>query len=79
MTLHVGDVLDPFCILKILSTVSPPVDEIYHLAAQSHVAVSFHLQLYTCDVNALGTVRILQAIITLGLQARVKFYNVCNP
>lgn len=55
MTVHFGDILDPFSILNILSASS--VDEIYHLGAQSHVGTSFNIQLYTCDVNALGTLR----------------------
>ena len=53
-----------------------PVDEIYHLAAQSHVETSFNLQLYSCDVDALGTLRILQAIRSLDLHSKVKFFNV---
>ncbi|KAI1481329.1 GDP-mannose 4,6-dehydratase [Daldinia eschscholtzii] len=73
---HFGDILDPYFILNILKSQS--FDEIYHLAAQSHVGASFDMPFYTCDVNALGTVRIIQAILTLGLQGCVKFYNACT-
>lgn len=72
--MHFGDILDPFFILNLLK--SHQIDEIYHFAAQSHVGASFALQLYTCDVNSLGTLRILQAITTLDLQKHIKFYNV---
>ncbi|OTB16285.1 hypothetical protein K445DRAFT_74765 [Daldinia sp. EC12] len=73
---HFGDILDPYFILNILKSQS--FDEIYHLAAQSHVGASFDMPFYTCDVNALGTVRIIQAILTLSLQGCVKFYNACT-
>jgi len=66
--------LDPFYIMRILQSFN--FDEIYHFAAQSHVGASFDIQLYTCDVNALGTLKIIQAIVTLKLEHRVKFYNV---
>ena len=72
--MHDGDVLDTFSILRLLSTT--PVDEIYHLAAQSHVGTSFGLQAYTANVIALGTLRILETILALGLEKQVKFYNV---
>jgi GDPmannose 4,6-dehydratase len=72
--LHYGDVLDPYCLFNILS--SEKVDEIYHLAAQSHVAISFEVPQYTSDVDALGTLRLLQTIRALDLQRKVKFYNV---
>ena len=74
VSLHFGDILDPYFILNVLR--SHMIDEIYHFAAQSHVGVSWELQLYTSDVTALGTLRIIQAISTLELQTKVKFYNV---
>ncbi|KAK6068790.1 NRPS protein [Seiridium cupressi] len=73
---HYGDVLDPFCLLEILRTANP--DEIYHLAAQSHVGLSFSTSTYTSDVDALGTLRVLESIIALGLEKKVWFYNACS-
>ena len=58
--LHFGDLNDASFINKIVSSIKP--DEIYNLAAQSHVAVSFQIPEYTSDVNAMGTIRILEAI-----------------
>jgi GDPmannose 4,6-dehydratase len=75
--LHFGDILDPFFILNILR--SHAIDEIYHFAAQSHVGNSWDIQLYTSDVTALGTLRIIQAITILDLQKKIKFYNVRVP
>lgn len=72
--LHSGDILDPYFLLRLFREHS--FDEVYHLAAQSHVGTSFKLQLYTCDVNALGTLRLIQTILTLDLAKRTKFYNV---
>ncbi len=72
-TLHYGDLTDSSCLVRILERVQP--DEIYHLAAQSHVAVSFELPEYTADVDALGTLRLLEAIVTLGLQSKTRFYQ----
>lgn len=72
--LHSGDILDPYFLLSLFREHS--FDEVYHLAAQSHVGASFKLQLYTCDVNALGTLRLIQTILTLNLEKRIKFYNV---
>jgi GDPmannose 4,6-dehydratase len=74
LTIHYGDVLDFSCLLRILSNVE--IDEIYHLAAQSHVGVSFTSPVYTSDVNALGTLRLLQIIVQLKLQKKIKLYNV---
>jgi GDPmannose 4,6-dehydratase len=72
--LHYGDILDAYSLLRILG--QNEIDEVYHLAAQSHVALSFHVQLYTSDVDALGTLRVLQAIQTLNLGRKIRFYNV---
>lgn len=66
--------MDPYFLLSLFREHS--FDEVYHLAAQSHVGTSFKLQLYTCDVNALGTLRLIQTILTLGLEKKTKFYNV---
>ena len=77
LNLHFRDILDPYFILNILRAFN--FDKIYHFAAQSHVSVSFNIQLYTCDVNTLGTLCIVQAIITLQLEESVKFYNVSHP
>ncbi|KAI0123651.1 GDP-mannose 4, 6-dehydratase-like protein [Xylariales sp. AK1849] len=73
---HYGDVLDPFCLMKILRTASP--DEVYHLAAQSHVGLSFSTSTYTSDVDALGTLRVLESIMALGMEKKVRFYNACS-
>ncbi len=69
--LHYGDITDSLSVLKIISEVKP--DEIYNLAAQSHVAVSFELPEYTSNADGLGTLRILEAIIKLKLKSR--FYQ----
>ncbi|OJJ31337.1 hypothetical protein ASPWEDRAFT_45279 [Aspergillus wentii DTO 134E9] len=76
LVLHYGDVLDPYFLLGLFR--EHAFDEVYHLAAQSHVGTSFKLQMYTCDVNALGTLRLLQTILTLGLEKKIKFYNACS-
>lgn len=71
--LHHGDVTDSSCILHIIESVQP--DEIYNLAAQSHVAVSFEVPEYTANSDAIGTLRILEAIKSLNLQKKTKFYQ----
>jgi GDPmannose 4,6-dehydratase len=71
--LHYGDLLDFSSILNILEKSNP--DEIYNLAAQSHVKVSFELPEYTAQVDALGTLRLLEAIRILNLTKKVKFYQ----
>ena len=73
LTLHYGDLTDSSSLTRIIQTTQP--DEIYHLGAQSHVAVSFESPEYTADVDALGTLRILEAIRILGLEKRTKFYQ----
>lgn len=67
--LHYGDLTDSTNIIRIIKEIQP--DEIYNLAAQSHVAVSFELPEYTADVNGLGTLRILEAIRLLGLEKKL--------
>lgn len=71
--LHYGDLTDTSNIISILQKTEP--DEIYNLGAQSHVAVSFETPEYTADVDALGTLRILEAIRILGLQSKTRFYQ----
>lgn len=73
MHLHYGDLTDSTCLVKIISNVRP--DEIYNLGAQSHVKVSFDLAEYTADVDALGTLRLLDAVRTCNLDKKVKFYQ----
>ncbi len=72
-TLHHGDMTDASSLLHIMEKVSP--DEIYNLAAQSHVAVSFEEPEYTANSDALGTLRMLEAMRTLKLQDKAKFYQ----
>lgn len=71
--LHHGDVTDSSSLIRIMQQVQP--DEVYNLAAQSHVAVSFEQPEYTADTNALGTLRLLEAIRILGLQRHTRFYQ----
>jgi GDPmannose 4,6-dehydratase len=71
--LHFGDMTDTSSLVRIIKEVEP--DEIYNLAAQSHVAVSFVEPEYTANSDALGTLRVLEAIRLLGLQAKTKFYQ----
>lgn len=71
--LHYGDVSDSSNLVRIIQQVQP--DEVYNLAAQSHVAVSFESPEYTADVDALGALRILEAIRLLGLEKKTKFYQ----
>jgi len=73
LKLHYGDLSDGSSLIRIIETVQP--DEIYNLAAQSHVAVSFEQPEYTADIDALGTIRLLEAIRLLGLQNQTKFYQ----
>ncbi len=71
--LHHGDLTDSLSVLKIIEKIKP--NEIYNLGAQSHVGVSFDVPEYTANVTALGTLRILDAILTLRIQNKVKFYQ----
>ncbi|XP_034941604.1 GDP-mannose 4,6 dehydratase [Chelonus insularis] len=73
MKLHWGDMTDSSSLVKVIATVQPT--EIYNLAAQSHVKVSFELSEYTGEVDAIGTVRLLDAIRTCKLEKSVKFYQ----
>ncbi|CAJ0928624.1 unnamed protein product, partial [Mesorhabditis belari] len=71
--LHYGDMTDSSCLIKLISTIQPT--EVYHLAAQSHVKVSFDLPEYTAEVDAVGTLRLLDAIHACGLTNKVRFYQ----
>jgi len=73
LVLHYGDLTDSANIFRIVQQVRP--DEIYNLAAMSHVAVSFELPEYTANTNALGALRILEAIRALGLAEKTRFYQ----
>ena len=72
--LHYGDIADSTNLIRLLYRLQP--DEVYHLAAQSHVRVSFDIPEYTGDVTAIGTVRILEAIRETGIQCR--FYQASS-
>lgn len=71
--LHYGDLTDTSNLTRLLSEIQP--DEVYNLGAQSHVAVSFEGPEYTADVDALGTLRLLEAIRFLGLEKKARFYQ----
>ena len=71
--LHYGDLSDSSNLTRIIQEIQP--DEVYNLAAQSHVAVSFEAPEYTADVDGLGTLRILEAIRLLGLEKKTRFYQ----
>src|SRR5476651_1875558 len=71
--LHYGDLTDATNLIRIVQQVQP--DEIYNLAAQSHVAVSFETPEYTANSDALGTLRLLEAVRILGLQGKTRFYQ----
>ena len=71
--LHYGDMTDSGNLIRLVGDVRP--HEIYNLAAQSHVQVSFESPEYTADVDALGTLRLLEAIRIAGLTAKTKFYQ----
>lgn len=73
LTLHYGDLTDTSNLTRIIHDVAP--DEIYNLGAQSHVAVSFESPEYTADVDAIGTLRLLEAIRFLGFEKRTRFYQ----
>ncbi|MDB5799544.1 MAG: GDP-mannose 4,6-dehydratase [Rhodocyclales bacterium] len=73
LTLHHGDLTDSSSLLRIIAQVQP--DEIYNLAAQSHVAVSFEEPEYTANSDGIGTLRMLEAIRILGLEKKARFYQ----
>ena len=71
--LHYGDLTDSTSLIRLIKEISP--DEIYNLAAMSHVKVSFEIPEYVADVDALGTLRILEAIRILGLENKTRIYQ----
>ena len=73
VTLHDGDLTDSSSLIRILNIVQP--DEIYNLAAQSHVQVSFDVPEYSGDVDALGTLRVLESVRILGMTKKTKIYQ----
>lgn len=73
LKLHYGDMTDATNLIRIVQEVQP--DEIYNLAAQSHVQVSFETAEYTANVDSLGTLRLLEAIIILKLEKTCRFYQ----
>lgn len=73
LVLHYGDLADSSNLTRIINDVKP--DEVYNLGAQSHVAVSFEAAEYTADIDALGTLRLLEAIRFLGLEKKTRFYQ----
>src|SRR5271163_2531411 len=73
LTLHYGDLTDSTNLIRIIQDTQP--DEIYNLGAQSHVQVSFETPEYTANSDALGTLRVLEAIRILGLEKKTRFYQ----
>ena len=73
LLLHYGDLTDTSSLIRVLQQVQP--DELYNLAAQSHVMVSFEEPEYTANSDAIGTLRLLEAIRTLGLVGKTRFYQ----
>ena len=73
ITLHYGDLTDATNLVRVVKQVQP--DEIYNMGAQSHVKVSFEMPEYTADVDALGTLRILESVRLLGMEDRVRIYQ----
>jgi GDPmannose 4,6-dehydratase len=71
--LHYGDLTDSSCLTSLMATIRP--DEVYNLAAQSHVKVSFEMPEYTADVDGMGTLRLLNAIRAVGLESTCRFYQ----
>lgn len=73
INLHYGDMTDSSSLIRIIQTIQP--DEIYNLAAQSHVKVSFDVPEYTAEVDAVGTLRLLEAVRILGLEKKCRIYQ----
>jgi GDPmannose 4,6-dehydratase len=76
LVLHYGDLTDSISLVRIIQKIQP--DEIYNLGAQSHVAVSFEIPEYTADTNALGALRILDAIRISGLDKKTRYYQASS-
>jgi GDPmannose 4,6-dehydratase len=73
LSLHYGDLTDSTNLVRVIQLVQP--DEIYNLGAQSHVKVSFEMPEYTADVDAMGTLRVLEAVRLLGMEDRIRIYQ----
>ena len=73
LNLHYGDMTDSSSLIRIIQMIQP--DEIYNLAAQSHVKVSFDVPEYTAEVDAVGTLRLLEAVRILGLEKKCRIYQ----
>ena len=73
LTLHYGDMTDSSSLVRIVQTVQP--DEIYNLGAQSHVKVSFDCPEYTAEADAVGTLRLLEAVRILGMEHKCRIYQ----
>lgn len=73
ITIHDGDLSDSSCLIRLINEIQP--DEIYNLAAQSHVGTSFDVPEYTGDIDAIGVLRLLEAIRLLHLEKKTKFYQ----
>lgn len=76
LELHYGDLADSGAVMRVLENVRP--DEIYNLAAQSHVRVSFDIAEYTAEITGLGTLRVLECIRNLGLTSHTRFYQASS-
>ena len=77
INLHWGDMTDSSSLIRIIQAVQP--DEIYNLAAQSHVKVSFDVPEYTAEADAIGTLRMLEAVRILGLEKRPRYIRLPPP
>ena len=73
ITMHYADMTDSSSLIRVIQTIQP--DEIYNLAAQSHVKVSFDVPEYTAETDAVGTLRLLEAVRILGLEKKTKIYQ----
>ena len=71
--LHYGDMTDSLCLDRLMSEIKP--DEIYNLAAMSHVRVSFEMPEYVADTDGIGTLRLLEAVRLLGLEKKTRIYQ----
>ena len=77
INLHYGDMTDSSSLIRIIQSVQP--DEIYNLAAQSHVKVSFDVPEYTAETDAVGTLRMLEAVRILGMEKKTRIYQAPLP
>lgn len=73
LTTHYGDMTDGSSLLRVIASIQP--DEIYNLAAQSHVQISFHAPEYTAESDAVGVLRLLEAVLSLGLSSKTRIYQ----